>query len=153
MKVFIVIDETTFFHPQFLEGFLKRTPDEIVGACLVTKILPKNNLERDMIKRFYNLRPSEIFLLGYNKIKYLLLDVIDKKNCYTVRSVLKKYNIPFIDTEYNINQEKYINYIRECAPDVLVSSQSLYIGKTILDIPKICCINRHSGLLTRNGEL
>lgn len=37
--------------------------------------------------------------------------------------------------------------------DVIISSQSLYFGKKILEIPVLCCINRHSGLLPNNGGL
>lgn len=153
MRVFLVVDETVFFHPDFVHSFLERTKDEVVGVCLVTGIKKKNNIERYIITHFYNLKLIEIIKLGYRQIKYLILDKIDSEKDYTVRSVLERAHVLYKEVKYNINTEENLEYIRNCEPDVIISSQSLYFGKNLLRIPKLCCINRHSGLLPRNGGL
>lgn len=153
MKIYLVVEETVFFHPQFVENLIQLCKDEIVGASLVTAVKKQNNIERHMIEHFYYLRPSEILRMGMAQIKNIVLNIIDKKNRYTVKSVLKHYNIPFEKVKYNINVKEHLNYIRSFNPDVILSSQSLYFGKQLLKLPKKCCINRHSGLLPRNGGL
>jgi methionyl-tRNA formyltransferase len=153
MKVYLVVEETVFFHPQFVENLIINCKDEIVGASLVTAVKKKNNIERYMIEHFYYLHLSEIFIMGILQIRYMILSKLDKKKRYTVRSVLNHYQIPFEEVKYNINTDDHIAYIESKKPDVILSSQSLYFGKRILEIPKKCCINRHSGLLPRNGGL
>ena len=152
MRVFIIIDETVFFHPSFLNDFLSKTSDEVVGACLVTKVLPKNNIETYMVRNFYHLRPREIFGLGFRKILLTARSVFDRSKYYTVRAVLEGKGIPYRELHFRITDDD-IDYIRSFEPDVIVSSQSLYLNKKVLSIPKKCCINRHSGLLPRNGGL
>lgn len=153
MRIFLVMDETCFFHPQFLQRLLRQTPDEIVGACLVTGIRKKNNIERYMMTHFYYLKISEIVKLGYKKIKYLLLDTLDKNKDYTVKSVLVRNQIRFKEVKYNINTKENLDYIKAFHPDIILSSQSLYFGRKLLGLPALGCINRHSGLLPRNGGL
>jgi len=153
MRVFIIIDETVFFHPDFISDFIKRTPDEVVGACLVTKVGKKNNIEQYMVRNFYHLYLSEIMGLGMSKIRLMLKSVFDRSRDYTVKSVFNRNHIPFRNVEYKLGTRENIDYIRSFEPDVIVSSQSLYLNEEVLSIPKKCCINRHSGLLPRNGGL
>lgn len=153
MKIFLVVEETFFFHPEFIKDFLARTEDEIVGAVLVTKVRKKNDIEKYILEHFYFLKLSEIWKLGKNLIKFCILDKVDKKHCYTVKNVLKRFGVPFIKVKDNINTPDVLNYIRKTVPDIIISSQSLYFGDEILRIPQICCLNRHSGLLPRNGGL
>jgi len=153
MRVFLVLDETVFFHPQFLQGVIRATKDEIVGAAVVTAIPKKNNVERDIIKRFYLLRITEIIKLGFLKILFLLQDAVCPNKYYSVRKVLKKNNIPYFKVRNNINKDEYLKKIASLDVDVIVSSNSLYFGEKVLSIPKKVCINRHSGLLPNNAGL
>ena len=151
MKVFILIEETVFFHPEFMQDFLQNTVDEVVGAVLVTKAPKKNDIERYMMTHFYYLQPTEILKLGWNKVKFTILDRLDKERPHTVRRVLEEHHVPYIEVQNNINTPEYLNYIRKTEPDVILSSQPLYFGSELLNIPKLCCLNRHSGLLPKNG--
>lgn len=153
MRVYLVIEETVFFHPKFVEDLITRCKDEIVGASLVTAVRKENNIERYMIEHFYFLSLSELFKMGFLKIKYTMLGKTDKKHNYTVRSVLECYGIPYEEVQYNINTDDHLQYIKTMKPDVILSSQSLYFGENLLKLPRTCCINRHSGLLPRNGGL
>ena len=154
MNIFIVADETSFYHPDFLHELLKKNNHNIVGAALVTKIPEKNSLERYLIKHFYFLKPKEMIKLAYIKYTSKFLNFFSfKKNFYSVKSVFKHYNINFFEVEDNINQEIYINQIKKLNIDVILSSNSLYFGEKILSIPKICSINRHTALLPSYGGL
>lgn len=156
MKLFFVIDETAFYHPHFLSKFIKHTSDRIVGTALVTHIPPKHNIEKYMVKHWYYLKTDELIKLACKKFLYKMLDLTGKPingKFYSVKSVLKYYNIDYFTVKDNINHKQYIDKIKEKKPDVIVSSNSLIFGKELLDIPKICCINRHSALLPANGGL
>lgn len=157
MKIWLVIDETRFHQPNFVAKFLSKTTDEIVGAALVTKIPQKNSLDAYLKKHWYYLKLSEMAKLIFEKYTMAIKDSLLKsdvnKPFYSVRSVLKFFNIDFVEVEYNINKEKYIKRIKEKKPDVLISSNSLIFKEELLGIPKICCLNRHSSLLPSYGGL
>lgn len=153
MRIFMIVDETVFFHPEFMTDFLTQTQDDVIGVFLVTGVKKKSNIERYIIEHFYYLTIGEIVKLGAKQVQYLLKDKIDRSHPHTVETVLKRGKIQYRKVKYDINTKECIDYIAECKPDVLISSQSLYLGRKILEIPRICCINRHSGLLPRNGGL
>ena len=100
MRVFLVVDETCFFHPEFVDGVLRRGTDEFVGAALVTR--SKNSPELYIVKHFYELRISEIWKLGWKKIGYLLAERLLGKT-HSVRKVLISHGIPFFTVQDNIN--------------------------------------------------
>jgi len=58
---------------------------------------------------------------------------------------------PLFTVQDNINTPELRARILDFAPDVILSSNPLYFGKKLLSLPKIACINRHSGLLPNNG--
>ena len=156
MRLFLIIEETRFYHPDFIANFLKKTKDHVVGAALVTKVSAKNNLENYLIKNWHYLKLFEMIKLFVKKNILFLQDVICKKRTdapfYSVRSVFDFFNIDFFEVEYNINQKKYLDKIRGEKPDVIISSNPLIFKKELLyDIPNICCINRHSALLPSYG--
>lgn len=141
MKIFIVIDETSFFHPDFLNDLIENINHEVVGAGLVTNIPRKSNLTKYLIRRFYFLKFFEILKLALFYLK-------NKRNKFSsVEFVLKYHKIPYIKIKNNINNVKYVDFINNYSPDIIISSNSLIFKEEILSIPKVCCINRHSSLL------
>tara|TARA_Y100001970_G_scaffold76719_1_gene97411 strand:+ start:12147 stop:12923 length:777 start_codon:yes stop_codon:yes gene_type:complete len=150
MRLFLIIDETPFYQPDFVADLISNTKEEIVGAALVTKVLPKNNIEKYMIRNFYHLTLLELIKLGLKKIYFTIknyLSVFIKiDSFYSVKNVYKYFGIDYFDVEYDINQKEYINKIKDKTPDVILSSNSLIFGHELLCIPKFC-INRHSALL------
>ncbi|MHC4874346.1 MAG: formyltransferase family protein [Planctomycetota bacterium] len=157
MKLFLIIDETSFYQPEFIARFMAETQDEVVGAALVTKVLPKSNIETYLIKHWYYLKFTEALKLGVKKYYYSLCNALQKyspdKTAFSVRSVYEHYNIPYFEVEYNINKPEYLEKIKSAEPDVIVSSNSMIFGDELLSMPKIACINRHSALLPSYGGL
>lgn len=155
MKVFLVIDETNFYQPNFINDLLQNSEFVFVGCALVVKVPRKNNIDRYLIRNMGYLFASEILILGFKKIKYWLFNKIgvhNKNNFYSVKTVLKFYNIPFFYVKDNINEREYLDKIKNYSPDVILSSNSLYFKDEILNIAKYC-INRHSSLLPSYGGL
>ncbi|MGE0633788.1 MAG: formyltransferase family protein [Pseudobdellovibrionaceae bacterium] len=153
MRILIVIDETTFFHPQMTQKIIDKLGPEVVAACVVTKIPDRSNLERFLMRNWRWLYFSEMFQLFLLKIKMQLLDALRFSRVGSVRSAFRSAKIPFIEIHNNINQPQYLDWIRSFRPDIIVSSNSLYFGPELLSIPTICSLNRHSGLLPSYGGL
>jgi len=155
MKIFLIIDETPFYQPDFVAELIRKANCDFVGAVLVTKVLPKSNLERYMKRHWYFLRPSEMLKLASKKWIYLLKNIIhpksDTQRFYSVRAVFEHFNIAYFEAEYKINTPEYLDRIAALSPDVIVSSNSLIFGSRLIAIPRICCINRHSALLPAYG--
>jgi methionyl-tRNA formyltransferase len=151
MKILIVIDESNFYHPTYIlelyTKFKKRNYDVEVG--LVTKISSKSNIEKYLIKNLFKLHLREILLLGSKKLFYLLTDRIFRifSIFFSVKSVIKKFKIPFFEIHYDINNDHYIYKISQIKPDIIISSCSVIFGNEILKIPKYGCLNRHTSLL------
>jgi len=155
MRIYLIVDETNFYQPDFISDLIKNSNYNFVGAALVTKILPKSNLERYMLTHFWYLKPRELVLLGIKKINFILKNFLsnNKKQFYSVKSVLDYYNVDYIKVQNNINEKFIINSIKSKYPDVIVSSNSLIFNDEIIKLPKLACINRHSSLLPSYGGL
>jgi methionyl-tRNA formyltransferase len=155
MKVFLIIDETNFYQPNFVEQLLQEPTVEIIGCALVVRIPQKNNIEYYIVRNILKLFPMEILKLGIRKIKYSFFDKIGlgKVNkFYSVKAVLKFYHVPFFSVKDDINKNLYLNKIKNFNPDVILSSNSLYFKDEILGVSRFC-INRHSSLLPSYGGL
>lgn len=158
MNVCWVIDETSFYHPDMLAEFLRNTPDKVTGVVIVTKIPRKHNIEAYLIRNFYQLHVSEIVKLIFRKFTNQLLNFFTKPTTqnthfYSVRSVCKAFEIPFIEAHNTLNEERIFQFLQQASPDVIISSNSLIFSKKLLALPRIACINRHSGLLPAYGGL
>jgi len=146
LNILIIIDETVFYHPKFLEELILRTKDNIVSIGIVTEVGKKNSIDKYLMRKFFKLNLRELLLLVWYKYKKIFLDgFFNQAN--TVQSVSIKHKINHFDIKKDINQKKYLDIIKSLKPDIIVSSNSLYFGKELLEMPSICCINRHSGLL------
>ena len=159
MKILIIVDETPFYHPTFVNELiaeLKKKNFQIYGAR-VTKIEAKNSLEKYLIAKFYRLYFSEIIKLLIKKSFFTILSLLFprglKNRFFSVKSVFRKNKISFINIEKNINQKKYFEKITNISPDLIVSSNSLFFNTEILRIPKYGCLNRHTSLLPSHGGL
>ncbi len=151
MKVFLVLEETSFYQPTFVAELLQNQAYEFVGAALVTKVPPKYSLGKYLQKNWHYLNMKELIRLVNTRLKLELKSRLIRKNQtkkhYNVASVLKAFTVDFVKVEYNINKEEYVKFIASKEPDVILSSNPLLFKSEILSIPKICCINRHSSIL------
>ena len=80
MRIYLIIDETRFYHPDFIADFLKKTNDDVVGAALVTKVPAKNSIEKYLLSHWHYLKPSEIIKLAFSKYSMAIRDLIAPKD-------------------------------------------------------------------------
>lgn len=156
MRLVLVIEETSFYHPDFMASFIGQCEDQIVAVALVTKVPDKSNLELYMRKHWYFLKVSEMVKLGAQKAHAKLMDRLCRSGSgrfYSVRTVLEYFGIAYFEVKNNINRSCYLQEFAKLNADVIISSNSLIFGEKLLAIPNLCCINRHSALLPSYGGL
>lgn len=152
MKIIpIVCDEITF-EPKVYEPLLKELNNEIIEIVLVPFTTKKN----PKLKMTFFL--WELYgVVGFIKksIQYVFLKLLDilsffiKFNkCYSMTRLAKKNNIPLYHTK-DINSSEFINHLKQLEPDIIISSQSHFIGKKLLNIPKLGIVNKHAGMLPK----
>ena len=153
MRILLIADETPFFHPNYvrnLSTLLKNEEHKLFGA-VVTKIRKENSMDSYFKRNFLKLHFSEFFLLGLTKIFFLFLSLIFpwgyKKNNFSVKSAFRRLKIPYFKIKNNINSKEHIEKIKDLNLDLIISSNSLYFEKEILNLPKLGCVNRHCALL------
>ena len=153
MRVLVVADETTFYQPNFINELVKdlKKKDFQIYGCYATKIDKKNNIEKYLISKFYLLYFYEILFLSFKNIIYLSLSYLFpfgfKNSFFSVKSVFKKNKIKYFNIKSNINEEKYLNKIKEMKLDLIINSSSLIFSEEIIKIPSLACLNRHTSLL------
>ncbi len=139
-----------------MADLVRRTGHEIGGAALVTRVRASNNIEQYMLRHGCYLRPTEISKLVFKKMLYKARDRFSTPNrngrFYSVRKVYEWFGIDYFEVHHNINMPAYLQRIKRCRPDVIISSNSLIFGEKLLNLPQYC-INRHSALLPSYGGL
>ena len=159
MKILIIIDETPFFHPDYLDGIVqklvKRDQYNDVSVGIVNKIPESNNINTPIKKNFYLFNIIELLKLIYifllkKILNNLFSEGFGNKN-YSVEGVCRKNKLKYFKIQENINKQIYINKIKSLRPDVVLSSNSLYFKKEILNLKNITFLNRHTSLLPSYG--
>lgn len=156
MRIFLIIDETCFYQPDFVAELIRNSEYDFIGAALVVKVPKRNNIERYIITHWYYLKTIEILKLFCKKLLFMVFDVFKRKTIngrfYSVQSVFEFFSVDYFKVKDDINSDLYLKKIREKEPDLIISSNSLIFKEQLLNIPKLC-INRHSSLLPAYGGL
>ena len=156
LRTFVIIDETPFYHPEYLRRLIEECKDaEIIGAAIV--VLPRGrSLQEYLLRNWRLLRLSELFQLAIKKIGLQLLGMAPRfiRGNFesSVRRVCASHGVPAVKVS-SVNDDKFLSYIRDMAPDIILSSNSLVFKKKLLGVPRFGCINRHSSPLPAYGGL
>jgi len=152
-RVFIITQSDPFYIPKMIKVLAENQLNNyrLVGFTLL-KPSRKNKSNYDWFKeRFdiYNLK--ELFLVGfaffYVKVPFLFFK---KKLPYCSLRILKKHNIPHIETK-DINSDYYIDKLKKLDIDIIISISSPQLFKQeLIDVSKDCCLNAHGTLLPRH---
>ena len=154
MKIILLIEETSFYHPQFTYNLIKKLKNNheiVLGGIVINKA--KNNHDNYLKKNILNFKLLELFKLIYKKKKDDLLSFFFKEgfknNFYSVESVFRKEKIDFIKIRENINDTENLKNFRKYSPDLIISSNPQFFKKELINLPKFGCINRHFSLLPK----
>jgi methionyl-tRNA formyltransferase len=156
LKILFVTQEDPFYGRHFFAEFARCYDPlkiEVLGVA-VQKPLGRSRL--GAFKRVYS------FYGFWNSIKLALISVLlaaagflsllfrrGYGGDYTLRQVLKRENVSIIELG-DINSEKSKRELRALAPDLIISmSASQKFGPAVLELPRIACLNVHSGELPR----
>ena len=133
MKIIIIIDETPFFHPNFLDSILKNLNCKNIKVGIVRRIPKKSNLNSYLIRNIFCLSLREIILLSSKKFFFFLLNNLfprgSKKSNFSVVGVSKKHSVDYFYINYDINNSKYVKIIKKFNPNLIISSNSLLFGR------------------------
>lgn len=156
MRVYLVIVEEPFFHPQFVEEIIRAKKKEIIGVTTVPDISPRKSRLVYLWEQWQFFGPWPFFYLGFKTFIYKILNLISSfwplGRFYSVGAVARHHKVPLYQA-INVNSQQHLDYLRRLRPDVIVSAQGQIFKKELLDLPKIACINRHSALLPKYGGL
>jgi len=158
MNVLFIMNEDPFFKPVLLEHIIKSRPNDKFAIAVHPKTAKKNSKKK--LSKIYNslyfFGIKGIIILGTKFILFKVFEQLGIKNPFDGRDVYslkkgvaKKFFLPVFLTK-NVNDPEFLERLRrEFSPDVIISSSSQIWGKELLNLPNICCINRHSALLPK----
>jgi methionyl-tRNA formyltransferase len=70
----------------------------------------------------------------------------------SVKSVAERFGIPYRTID-SVRGDEFEAWVRSFDPDVVLSANSLIFPESLLAVPRIATINRHTGLLPSYGGL
>lgn len=159
MRVLIVVDETPYYVPAFMDELCAALEQRgaSVHSLIVTRVPKKADLGLYIMRNYRQLTLWELLYFGVTRISFSLLAALFPRGLggshFSVASVCRTHGIPYGTLKDSINDSGSLARIRSLAPDVIVSSNSLIFGPELLGIPRLGCLNRHSSLLPSYGGL
>ena len=155
-KVFLIIDETNFYHPDLLDNMALETDTfNIVGVGIV-KLGQGGVLQRHLLKNILNVGVSQIFKLAlksiFIKLNGIISEILNLKFNYSCKQVASNHNLNFKIVN-QVNNLEFKQWIKTLNPEFIISSNSLIFDEELINIPTQYCINRHSSLLPSNAGI
>ena len=94
MKILLVVDETSFYHPKFVSSVISKLKSRgyDIKVGLVTKVKNSNSIQKYLLKNFRKLYLREFILLALKQCFFVTADFFIKNLNFNfkVESVLKK---------------------------------------------------------------
>ncbi len=159
MNVLIVVDETPYYVPAFMDELFSMLAARgaTVQVMIVTRVPEKSDLAGYIMRNFQQLTIWELLYFGVTRVSYTALTLLFPTGVnghfFSVASVCRNRGIDYELVRDTINDSRSLARVREFSPDVIVSSNSLIFGRELLGIPRLGCLNRHSSLLPSYGGL
>lgn len=151
LRLVLVIEEERFHHPGFVDELIRISPHPLVGAVRVVKAPPQSDVMSYLRNHIYRFKLGELCKYAVKISAWTVRQWLGKAE--SVADVLRRRHIPFFDVKKNINTSLIRKRISAWSPDVIISSNPLYFGKKLLELPRLGCINRHTALLPAYGGI
>ncbi|MDP1721677.1 MAG: formyltransferase family protein [Candidatus Gottesmanbacteria bacterium] len=150
-RLYFVLADENLFHPHYLSSVINNLPTDwkVTGITVL-----KEHYKKGFI--FYLFRQYSLWgLLGFVSLTLAtmlktLLNILKLTNESSIERVAVRNNIPLIKID-NVNNSRHLSYLKTKHIDILISSCGQIFKAEILKVPKIACINRHTGLLPKYG--
>lgn len=157
MKVLVITQDEPFYLPVILSRVIEQRRRDILGVVILASRLPSETMMSFLRKHLelFGLKHFILLILLYLKQDALkvLSRVVKTKHHFSVEQIAKLYGLPIYRPE-KVNSPAFLEEVRKLDPDVILSVAPPQIFKAkLLRIPKMGCINVHSGLLPRQRGL
>ena len=105
-----------------------------VGRAMIEAVMNNPKLKSVELAGVVNLSPSS---------------AIGKANYDSYIDLFKKYSLPYYYCE-NVNEEKCLEFLKVCSPDIIIQSGwSQKFNQELLNIPRYACIGEHPAPLPK----
>jgi methionyl-tRNA formyltransferase len=150
MRILIITEEDEFYIPLALQHILENCPYHIVEvACARNPLLPSKYAAFKKFFAAFGLMPIIKHAMRLAKTRFLSLPLLAglSKRSYSVRSVCRKFNVPYFWC-HNVNAPDFLERCRKNEVDLVMSVSPTQIFKEgLISLPKYGCLNTHSALL------
>ena len=148
MKFVIVTAEEPFYLPRVVETIVSRRRGDVLACVLLPPFSPKSGWKETIQRQLMLLGITGFVRRGFGFAIRKVFDRIGVRG-YSIANVCRQNGIPVL-TPANINAASFLDELRAMNPDVIVSiSASQIFRKDILALPRLGCINVHSGMLPK----
>jgi len=153
MNVLLFTHDGPIYMPRYLEPVLEEQADCIDEIILAP--MQKSFLE-DLSEKYEMFGPVAFVRYGLIYAKGKTLDLLPASTVYqyagryySVKTLAAEYDIPVRKVE-NVNDEAFVESVRETDPDLLLSiACGQRIGAELLNIPDYGAVNIHGSLLPK----
>jgi methionyl-tRNA formyltransferase len=153
LRIHIITEEDPFYLPEFFREFFASLARErfVVTGIDITPTLNRKTTGAlaGRLYRFYG--PVDFARLGVRYLAARAMDLVSPATVWsgTIRRITTRHGIPCRDTE-NVNATDYVEALRRCDPDLLLSVAASQIFKgELLAVPRLAAINVHTGTLPK----
>jgi methionyl-tRNA formyltransferase len=141
LRVLFVTEDDPLYVVRLFEVFFREYPRDVIEVCGITIDRPFHEPPWKTLRRMLNLYgPWGVARLASRFLRARLAG-------RSIARLASQHSIPMLPTK-SVNAPEYLETVRRLAPDVIVSVAAPEIFRTdILRIPRLGCINIHSGRL------
>ena len=158
MRIHLVIDESGFFLPSFVDHLIVHLPDgvEAVGVTVLQNPSNRPTVYSHLRTHLSDIGMASCLRLGriaaLQAIRAAVGRIGFRMAPGSVVGAVRRHDLPY-RLAVDVNASETIDWIRSKSPDLLVSSCSQIFRSELLELPAIGAINRHSSLLPAYGGL
>ncbi len=142
MRIYVLTHDERIFHPSFFHSVLSCKPpsSEIVGAAIVNRV--RSETTAASLKHLYPVGGVAGILGVAGRLAWQRLQAQHT----SIRSVFEASGIPVREI-VSPNQPEFVDWLKSQKLDIVYSSITNMLKLPILGVPRLGCVNRHSGKL------
>lgn len=152
MKIVLIAMDELLHLPKVYDKVVSSRKDDFGHIYLVSPIPPKQGLLKFLAVHFVLLGVIGFVKMSIENLRHGLCDILERwiktGKPYSIKSLAEKYGIP-VTRVRDVNDKIFIEDLKILDPDVIISASPQIIGKELLSVPTIGCINVHSALLPK----